>query len=85
MKKTTMLLTSLAGLYFVLGDNPNRSSDSYSWGWLPERDIIGKALISYWPHNLGVWSLTCDKQGIKYALETASKIVGTLRPGIHRT
>ena len=37
--------------YFVLGDNRNNSFDSSKWPstWLPRRDIIGKALISYWP------------------------------------
>ncbi len=37
--------------YFVLGDNRPESYDSHLWGMLPRRDIIGKALISYWPLN----------------------------------
>ncbi|HTP01544.1 MAG TPA: signal peptidase I [Anaerolineales bacterium] len=38
-----------AGDLFVLGDNRNDSSDSHMWGFLPERNVIGKALLIYWP------------------------------------
>lgn len=34
---------------FVLGDNRNQSSDSHSWGFVPLSDVVGKALIVYWP------------------------------------
>lgn len=34
---------------FVLGDNRNRSSDSHSWGMVPIENVIGKALVVYWP------------------------------------
>jgi signal peptidase I len=37
------------GELFVLGDNRNRSSDSHSWGTVPLENVIGKALVVYWP------------------------------------
>jgi len=42
------------GALWVLGDNRNNSLDSHLWGFLPEENVIGKAVWRYWPiKNMG--------------------------------
>jgi len=42
-------VTVPAKAYFVLGDNRVSSEDSRIWGTLPIRNVIGTAVVRYWP------------------------------------
>ena len=40
--------TGLNG-YFAMGDNSTDSLDGRAWGFVPENEIIGRALLVYYP------------------------------------
>jgi signal peptidase I len=37
------------GHYLMFGDNVNSSADSRSWGQVPNRLMLGRAIVVYWP------------------------------------
>jgi signal peptidase I len=42
-------ITVLKDHYFMMGDNRTRSFDSRFFGAVPEDDVIGEALVRFWP------------------------------------
>jgi signal peptidase I len=53
--KELTAVTVPSGFYFALGDNSANSRDSRYWGFVPKKNLIGKAVLLYWPiHRIRV-------------------------------
>ena len=44
-----------ADSYFFLGDNTEHSDDSRHWGFVPAKNIFGRALVVFWPLDRVGW------------------------------
>ena len=51
------------GSLFVMGDNRDESYDSRFWGFVPMKDVLGKALIIYWSWNQENHGVRLDRLG----------------------
>ena len=53
-----------AGHYFLMGDNRGRSDDSRRWGFVPDHNVVGKA-VAIWIHKEpGLHWPTFDRNGL---------------------
>lgn len=53
--------------YLALGDNTRNSKDSRYWGGVPQKNLVGPAVLVYWPFSKR-WGPLCSSSSIVDAL-----------------
>jgi signal peptidase I len=69
------------GMYFMLGDNRNHSSDSRFWGLVPRQAIVARPLVIYFslrrPSTTDVQQASDDR--LKHDSELSTRLIGFAR------
>ena len=65
--------------YFMLGDNTNSSSDGRFWGFVPKRNIVGKAYFIFWPISRR-WGFADQTPEMDQKTDIESSMAGAYTP-----
>ncbi|HTK07023.1 MAG TPA: signal peptidase I [Ktedonobacteraceae bacterium] len=68
--------------FFVLGDNRANSSDSRTWGFVPRKNIIGRAALVYWPLHQDNYGLLPDYSSVFARVHQSGQKLGSLNSSL---